>query len=294
METASHTATYPISSVAMSADGRRLLAGDVERKLLCYEDGKPSYRLDLRSRFEKIRATERMRTLAFSPDGRLFYASASETMRAFEAESGRAVWGYTPPRHFGFLIVSPLQLSVSTEGLVAACFDDGTIGCWTEEGDCISRWADNDAPRMLRFVPDTRHLVGTDAFSICVWDPEERRKLDKFVLPEKAFGFDAGEGGLVAVRSLDFVAIYSLKGGLMHAFPVGEGLPLVAVRPGGRGLALGGLRHVDLCDLDGRVVDDVDVAPARVTALAWSPDGGQLCVGCSDGTVLLVPFGFAA
>ncbi|MFX8937935.1 hypothetical protein ABTN00_20015, partial [Acinetobacter baumannii] len=88
----------------------------------------------------KVKPTERIRDIAFSPDGTRIYVAAADQVTAVDVESGETAWVYTAPRSFGFLIISPWSLDVSEEGEVVAAFDNGTIVSWDATGQVTHKW----------------------------------------------------------------------------------------------------------------------------------------------------------
>jgi WD40 repeat protein len=242
---------------------------------------------NLSSRIEKVKPTERMRSLVLAPDESRFYTSATDSLCAFGAHDGRPLWSYTPRRSFGFLVISPTRVAVSRDGLVAAGFDDGALGVWSPEGRCIARWADNDGPGMLGFSTDGQFIVGTDGFSVCAWDLANWSKVIKFWLHEKAFGFAVHpQANLAAVRTLDFVSIHEIAtGSVQSAFEVKSGLPLVAFRPYSMQIAVADAYKVMVVEPSGKVAARVDSEGIRVTSLAWSGDGSRLAIGTFDGSI---------
>jgi WD40 repeat protein len=225
--------------------------------------------------------------LAFSQDGSVLYLAAADTLRAIELGSGDEVWAYTPPRSFGFLIISPLWLSTSSQGDVAAAFDNGSIAVWSQEGILKSLWHHNDAPRMLDFDFQGRLLIGTDSFSLTGWDWQTRKRAFKMPMPARVYGLAVSPlVPIAATRTLHGIHLWDLEQeNAIGSMPVGFGLPLLAFSPAQPLMAYTERHSVLLCDLEGHIVDQRPVQGAAIVSLSFAPDGKEIAVGCTDNQV---------
>jgi WD40 repeat protein len=275
-----------INQIAFSPDGTRCATGDTGMRVRIERNGKTVVERDLRSTSEKARTTERVRGLGFSHDGKLLYVAAGERLRALSSDNGAEKWAYSPPRSFGFLVISPVGLA-TTGDQVAACFDNGSMAVWSPEGRMRAIWHDNDSPRYLSFLGDGNRLVGCDSFSVCVWDPATRRRLMKLRLPDRVYGLSVSPtANIAATRTLYSVQLWDLDlATMLSQVPVGQGLPIVAFHPERQWLAVADKWAVNLVDFSGRFIDRYDCGPAAVLSLAFRPDGRTLAVGGSDGQV---------
>ncbi len=279
-----------VTAVAFSPDGSVIASGDAERHVMLHDATGPRYRLNLSSESAKVKPTERMRTVVFSPDGTQFYVSASDKMRAFWTETGEETWSYRPPRFLGFLVISPLRMSVSNHGLVAACFDNATVGVWSPFGQKISVWRDPEAPHWMGWLQDGVMIVGADSFTINLWDSRLRVKFARWVSEDRIYNLTVHptEDTLV-VRTLHEHRILNAQTGtLLGSFEASVGLPLVAFRPNRQSLAVVEDDGVLVVNYNGDTAHAIQGDHVRPTSLAWSADGTRLAIGRFDGTVHLV------
>src|SRR5471030_1106257 len=219
--------------VAVSADGRFVATSDVDMNIVVRQGEDVVFDGNFGSDNDKIRPTERVRGLAFSPTGATLYIAAGSEVAALRTATWMPAWHYEPPRSLGLLIVSPIALDVSANGDVAAAFDNGSIVVWDSAGIKKQTIRDNDSPRWMRFVADGSELVGSDSFSLCKWHPAQRKKMVKIVPQSRIFSIDADRTGqFAAVRTLQDVAIWELREReLIASIPVAPGVPVVAFYP---------------------------------------------------------------
>ncbi len=279
----------PVTAIAFSPDGRTIVSGDTERRILIKAEGSWPVRLDVSSHDEKVRNTERMRSLGFSKDGMTVFVSAIDRLEAVRLDTLERYWSYTPPRFFGFLVVSPLRLAVAEHGGLAACFDNGTVGVWDVNGRLLALWKDREPPNYIGWHPDGKQIVGVNKWQLCVWNPERRRRAGK-----TSFRDDEPIHGLTVHPTRPFALIRTLHRLRLIDLQTFQclsdtdapvGLPLAAFRPGHDAIAVANEHHVTLQDMEGRWIDALDLIDARVTSLAWSKDGSKLAVGSSDWAV---------
>lgn len=275
-----------INHIAYSPDGKTIATSDVHMNVQVTRGGETIFSQRFRSKQDKIRPTDRVRGLQFSLDGRLLFVAAADTLRALEVESGDEIWSYTPPRSFGFLVISPICLT-SRDGDVAAAFDNGSMAVWSESGIMKSLWHHNDAPRTLEFASEGALLVGTDSFSLTGWNWETRKQTFKMPMPARVYGMAVSRRELVAgTRTLHGIHLWDLaQQKAIGAMPVGFGLPLLAFSPTAPLMAYSERHSVMLCDLEGQIVDQRPVQDAAIVSLAFSRDGQEIAVGCTDNQV---------
>lgn len=275
----------PIQSLAFGPAGR-MATGDVNRTVRLWRGEIPFATLDLRTRQEKIRPTERIRGLSFSPDGKAIFAACGDLMRAFDSDSGAELWAYRPPRSWGFLIVSPISITVSAEGDVAMATDAGRLSVWTANGAMKSHWSDNDSPRVVAFADNDR-LVGTDSFSLCVWRASTGRKIAKRKLDERVYGMAVSPDGRHAVvRTIHGVeAIDTETLETVDRYPTGLGLPLLAFSPDGKRLAICDNVRIGLYEVGDGPIATLEATECRLRSMRFTPDGHSVVAGCSDGAL---------
>jgi WD40 repeat protein len=276
-----------VQSLAFNHSGRLLATGDTSRHLRAWFNSRPFFEAEVRTRVDKVRGTDRIRGMAFSPEGRRLYVVCGDTLRAYDLLHRLEMWRYQPRRSFGLLVVSPVAVAVSPAGNVLTAADSGTVCALDPNGRRLARWWDNEAPRHFAFTPDGASIVGVDGFSIGVWDAYSGRKLRRQPSEERIFGMAlAPLSGIVAVRTLHTVQLHSLSTlELLDRVPAPTGLPLMSFSPDGSVLALAGREEV-LVSAPGD--PDAVVLPttgARVLSLAFHPAGSFLAAGCSDGVI---------
>lgn len=276
----------PITAIAFSPDGRTLASGDTERRVLVRRAGGSPVQLDLRSADEKVRTTERMRSLAISSDGMTLFVSASDKLEAIRLDTMETYWSYAPGRFLGFLVVSPLRIALGKQGRLAVCFENGSIGVWESDGRFAALWRDREQPTHIGWLSGEDRLVGISKWQLYVWDPSHRRRVAASHLtdddPLHGLSVHPSEP-LALVRTLHRLRLVNLETMEMlfdEKAPVG--LPIAAIQPGTGAIAIANEHRVQLMDLSGRWIDELDLIDARVTCVSWSPDGSQLAVGSSD------------
>jgi WD40 repeat protein len=279
----------PVKLIRFSPSGRYMATGDTELQIKIWENGKEVIHIDPRSGDDKIRPTENIRGIEFAADESLVYVAASDTVNAYSLEPGVGlVWRYRPPRHFGFLIVSPQSLAALPENRLAVSFDYGSMAALGPDGYPIFRVGENYAPRRLGYSALTQNLVGADAFNLCVWSAKTGQRLHRWVLDHKAYGMAVSPtDSLVVVRGLHTLSIYDFEQfERVCEVPAGEGLPSLAFSPVEPILASGEKNRVRLIDSECRGVQDFYTEDRNILTVAFSPDGTKVVAGCSDGQVV--------
>ena len=281
-----HAHSGPVQSVAFGPDANVFATGDTHRNAKVWIDGRSVYDFDLTSRQDKVRPTERIRGLVFSPTGHVLYAACGDKLQALCLTTGDVRWSYRPPRNFGFLIVSPMAIGVSSQGEIAVATDAGRMSVWTPAGALKSHWWDNDSPRMLAFI-NCERIVGTDSFSVCSWKSNTGRKHDRRKLTERAFGFAATpDGSRLCFRSIHRIDVVNgATNEIVESLPVDFGPPLVAISPDGSRVAHGGINQVSVNTIGSERSQRLLVSGASPRSLRFTPDGASIVAGCSDGTL---------
>lgn len=277
----------PIKAIAHSPDGRRLATAAADMRLTICEGGRVAHTVDLRGHHSRGRAVDRMRELAFSPDGERLYAAAGRYVMAIDAGTGAVLWRYQGPNFLCFLVNSPSALAVSGAGEVFVSFEDGLIERFDPFGRKLKRRRDNDAPVHMAFLADGRTLVGCDPFTLTVWEDNATRKTWNVRMGVHALGFAANpRDHRVALRTADVVEIYDVREETrVGEFPIGTGLPIVSWHPTRELIATAGVDTVTIRQPDGEPWAEASTNGQRVTAIAFDPSGARLLVGGRDGTV---------
>jgi len=275
---------HGINRVVVSADGRFVATSDVDMNLVVRRGNVEAFAGNFGSTSDKIRPTERVRGLAFSPNAEYLYVAAGDQVIALHTDSWGTEWSYEAPRSFGFLIISPIALDVAANGDVAVAFDNGSIVVWDGHGVKKATIRDNDSPRWLHFVADGNKIVGTDSFSLCGWDIQNRKQKLKIRLAGRAFGLCVDRPGTVAAtRTLQNIVLWDLiEKDIVSVIPVGPGIPVLALHPHRKWLAFGERNRVRIVDFAGAPVDTFDLDVTSALSLAFTPSGDELLVGCTE------------
>ena len=277
----------PVQSIAFDHSGQYLVTADTSRLLRAWSKAVPFFEANLRATSQKVFPTDRIRGLGFSADGAHLYVAGGDTLRAFDLLGRTEVWQYQPPRAFGFLIASPMTLSVSPAGNVLTVSDTGLVTVIDANGRILSKWWDSEAPRYAAFMSDGSGMVGVHGFCVSSWEAYTGRSLRRMLKRERIFGmaFDSLRQ-IMAIRTLHHVDLIDATNfQLVDRFPAPAGLPLMAFSPDGSVLALGGKEEVLMVEFATKQCVVVPLPGARVVSMAFHPSGDRLAVGCSDGVV---------
>lgn len=276
----------PVQTIVFGPHGQ-LATADTERHLSLWRDFVRLGDFDLRSKSDKVRPIERVRSVAYSRSGDRVYVASGDKVRAFDTESGEVLWRFEPPRAWCFLIISPNTIAVAQDDRLVICFENGQIGLYDRDGHQYGGWSDNDAPRYAAFLPDGKNLVGTDRFTVCVWDATTQAKVARFTLPERLYALAVSpRNPWVATRELSSVTLTNVETGeTLLRIPIMPGIPLVAFSPTDPYIAAGEAGGVTIFDLAGKTVLRCMEPGLKIVSTAFTPDGRWLANGCSDGVV---------
>ncbi len=273
-----------VARIASASDGG-LAVGTTGLNISYEREGKIIWSKPMRSDDDKIRPTQRVRSLAFSEDGKTLFIAASDQVVAVDTATGEETWSYSPPRSFGFLVVSPTALDVNGD-FVAASFDNGSVVAWDLEGLQLGIWKTNDAPRMLRMLSNAL-LCGTDSFSVCMWDVTTRTSVKRHRLEERALGFDASATGTVIRRSLRSITVQDMVDlSVVAKHPAPSGPPHVAINQTGTRIAFAGENSITVGPVDNP--NEVVPMDGRVSALIFSEYQNAFLAGLSDGRIVTI------
>jgi WD40 repeat protein len=277
------TFSHGINHIAISSDGRYVATGDVDMNVIVRSADKVVFEWNFRSPNDKIRPTERIRGMGFSPNRRKLYVAAGESVYAIDVGKREIVWNYTAPRSFGFLIISPISLDVASDGNLVAAFDNGSMIIWNDSGEQLLSKRDNDSPRWLCFADSGQKIVGTDSFSICSWELNQKATKHKMYLKDRAYAIDVNRSGTKAViRNLQGIAIWDLVSQLMlSSMKVGPGIPAVAYHPHRDWVAYAEKNRIRISTITGETVAEFELAVASALSLTFTPNGRELLIGCT-------------
>ncbi len=268
--------------LAFGPDEGLLATADTRSRVAVLERGREVWARSFSSEDPKKAALDRIQGLAWSPAGDALYVLGASGLCALDRATGEPRWSHEPPRTLGFLVVLPTALAVRRDGIVAAAFDDGTVGAWTPEGECLGLWQDADTQRHLAFLPSGL-LLGDGSFGLSVFDLIARRRTESIALRDRSYGLAVAPDGSVAVRTLHEAWQLDLTGEVLARTPVESGLPTIAYHPAVPLLALGFANGVLLVEPDGRTASRRETG-AAVVSLAFTPDG-RLALACADGSL---------
>ncbi|MCW5942213.1 MAG: WD40 repeat domain-containing protein [Fimbriimonadaceae bacterium] len=279
--------TGPVRLIEFSPDRKVLATGDGDMRLTLSESGRVLRSFDLHGRHSRGTATDRMRDVAFSLDGTRLYAAASRYLWALDASTGDVEWRYQGPNFLTFLINPPSTVAVAQDGSLIASFEDGLMEAFLPSGRKIRKRKDNDAPARMDFLSDRQTLVGCDPFTLTVWTDQGTRKRWNARPDGHTLGSAVSTTmPRAAVRTLETVEVYDLdRFERVSVFPVGTGLPLVALDPVRDEVATASVSGVSVRSLSGELVAAAPTPGVRVTALEYDPSGERILVGGRDGGI---------
>lgn len=276
-----------VNAIVGVPSGQVWASADNARRIQIWNGDQPANRFDPFSLWERVYGNRRIYGMHFSPDGETLYVAMTDRLAAYETSSGRKGWQYRGPRVLAFLPSSPVAVAVDrTTGTVTAAFDDGHFGLWRPQGHPIAMWLDNETPRQLGFTRDGTKIVGTDSFSIGMWDVQTRTKIARHVPNQRVHALKLSPAfDVAASRTLYDVSIWDIETGTESArIPVGRGLPLLAFSPNSPLLALSERNRLRVCDFEGALLGEWET-PEAILSVAFSNDGRQVMAGLSDATI---------
>jgi WD40 repeat protein len=279
----------PIKLIRYSPNGELMAAVDVRRTVRVWRGSEIVYERRFRASWDRLRGIDHVRDLAFDCEGRRILVASGNRVRAFDLSSGREMQVGQRKPSLGFMITCPQSVAISPANEVSIAYDDAVIEVLTLlETACRpkSTWQDNDAPGELYYSFDGTKIVGTDRYSVCVWDPVLGTKLGR-LMAEKVYGMAVSPvDDLIAVRNLRGIALWNIESGeLIARMPTMAGLPTVVFSRDGKFIAAGDTKGVTLYDRNGILVQRIEsIVP--VLSLCFSPVEDRLAVGFSDGKLL--------
>lgn len=280
-----------MQTVRFSPQGH-LFVGDTEHQLAVVDNWNPLYVIDLSARSPKAKTVDRIRSIAFAPDGTQFYVASGPNVTAFQTDSGRRLWSFGLPRFLGFLIACPLSLDVDQHGRLAVANDNGTFGLRDHYGRKLRTWKHNAAPRWIAFSNDGQLLLGSDSFSLRGWDVETGELVRGYNLSERVYCLAASKAmPLMAARTLHSIQVFSIDSDspvCLH--PVEPGMPLVTFAERAPLMAFNSEHGIEVVQIDEADLTRQNVIfrarlDASVLSLTFTPNADKVVAGCSDGTV---------
>lgn len=286
----------PVQCVVFSPDGKTLASGsgwlrnpppDNRGELWLWDVATGKLRMTL--------DTERaVRSLAFSPDGRLLAAAElDKTAKLRDPETGKVVVTLRPPEP------GVARVAFSPDGrLLATANANRTIQLWSvagrDEERPVRTLAGHDAVQAIAFSPDGQRLADGGKDGLWLWEVasgKEIAAMHKDSVESVAFSPDgkvlvsAGADG--AVRLWDVATGKEVRRFAASKLPV----LCVAFAPDGRTLVAsigqpeGGVVVWDAAT--GRIKAKLYGQEHSVFAVAFSPDGKRLVSASDNGTIII-------
>lgn len=274
----------PVKLLSISPGGRYIASADTERQLKVWQDGQIVMEKNLRTWHDRFLALDRIRALTFGAEPNRLYVASGESVKGYDVPNSEEVWEHGRPPTWAFLITCPQSISVNSEGLLAAAYDDGHVETY---GPTKTDWKDNDAPKSMAFLRDGTRIAGTDFVSVCIWNSFTGAKLAKYrPAHRKVYALAASRvADVIAVRSLYDVELWNTESGERVATtPSRPGLPILAFHPTREMLAIGDARGYSVVNFQGAEQVRVDCQGYSPLILTYAPDG-SLLVGCSDSQI---------
>ncbi len=276
-----------VNHVAFSRDGSQMAISRTDMSIEISKDGVTFRVLTVGSSDEKVRPTQRIRGLEFGSSGDRLIVASADQVRCVPLSVDAPAWTVVPQRSFGFLVTSPLAVAVSADDRVAAAFDDGSLGVWWPDGECVYLRKESNAPRSLSFALSDAVTVGTDGFSIGSWAVGSGRPVLKRLLDERAFASAYSPShNLIAVRTMNAVIGFDIVSGEARWRVATEvGLPLLAFETGTGRLAIPDEHGLTIVNSQGQSEGRQLLSGAAVTAVAFNPASREIVLGLADGSV---------
>jgi WD40 repeat protein len=277
-----------VMSVALSPDGRKVVAGTMGGSVWIWSTDKPHVPT-------KFKATEgdllfgSVLSLAFSSDGKLLLLGcADHSVRLWDMARGKEI--HRLKGHGGpvwsvvFFKDGKRALSGSTS--------DYAIREWDlEKGKELRRFKGEDRPDSLSLSPDEKSLVTTEFKTVQLWDLETGKRGQSFEGHRFRVNgaFFTPDGKHIISGSLGEVRVWDVKAGksLSKFGDADLNVESVALSRDGRRVLLGGTNELQLWDVQtGKKLKRIEDLSGTVK-VAFSPDGRYALSGDMGGRVRL-------
>lgn len=293
-----------ITSLALSADGRKVISGGYKSDTLQLWD--ISAGNEIAALTEDAAGPEKntVSSIAFSPDGRYALSGGSDqTVKLWDLTTGKLANKFIG--HTGWV----LSVAFSPDGKYAASGSrDNTIRLWdVSSGKSVDTFTGHsDGVRSLVFSADGRYLLsGSYDKTIKLWDIASGRAIRTFTghawqIASVAFSQD---GRQVLSRSGDrVIKVWDINSGSELRTFTADDVDASGVSTGSQGIVAGTFsvdgRHMLTTKMFGGTVKLWDVATGtgiktfrghlgQVPAVLFSPDMPRFVTGGNDGTVRL-------
>jgi hypothetical protein len=273
----------PVRFLTALADGS-VVSADLTGVAVRWRERDAVWARDLGRQMSKSWMTVRVRGLAASHDGRRLFVSAGPRLWSVAVSDGTSDWHYDPPSTFAFIVTGVAGVAVSWDGEVWASLDDGFMEVRDPSGEAMARWQDASAPIALHAHDD--RIVGTDGFTMSVWESASRRLVDRRALDQRAFRFAAGRG-VAVTRELDGLTVWNIaEARPLRTIALQPGGPGVAVSPDGASFAAADGDGWTVFDRDGAPTHRVHVDGHRILSLAFLGEAGMVATGDNAGRLV--------
>jgi WD40 repeat protein len=273
----------PVWAVAVSADGRRVISGDMEGSLRMWDVGSGREMRTLKNQGDWIT------TVAISSDGHRAISGDSEgTLKVWNVESGRELW--TRKGHAAHVI----NVSISADGRRAVSASGRTPKVWDVESGRMVRTLRGHAGRVcdVAMSADGRWVLSASGRMLKVWDVESG-------LVMRTLRSHTGKVYAVAMSADARWALTGSDGGTITMWDIAKGIELrtleghvaavsaVALRADLRRAVSGSSdQTLKVWDLERwRELWTLEGHSSEVLALALSADGRLAVSGSEDSTL---------
>lgn len=271
-------------SGAMRAFGGR--SGDVVLFPIGASHGHP---ISVRPKRIRTNFETELQTMVLSDAGDLLYAATSVDVLAVNTTTQTMAWEYQQKRQWGFLASVPQGATVDENDHLTVYYSSGEV----VELDRKARTLRSDTfAHTVKMLSATRSRVfGSDGHTIWSWTLS-----DGFAGKER-FAFQhhyslavAVDGDRIAMRTPGKIILFDFDGEVVSEFPVGAGLPQIAIEPMGRFMAAMAPDRVVIWSDAGAELGEFHVAGEQPISVYHSVIDRGIVVGMRSGSVYSVPW----